>query len=79
VAVFDPQRLATGIPSATRWSPIRGCENPQTAMVRAKALASGISDAIGQKVSEEQAFRALSRLMRRAGGGRSHLTGVLGM
>src|ERR1019366_8898355 len=29
VAVFDPQRLAPGIPSATWGSPIRGCENPQ--------------------------------------------------
>lgn len=43
------------------------------------ALGSGISDAIGQNVSEEQAFRALSRLMRRAGGGRRHLTGVFGV
>jgi hypothetical protein len=39
--VFDPQRLAPGIPSATRWSPIRGYENPQTALVRTKALAAG--------------------------------------
>jgi type IV secretory pathway TraG/TraD family ATPase VirD4 len=38
VAVFDPQHLAAGIPSATKWSPIRGCENPQTALIRAKAL-----------------------------------------
>ena len=38
VAVFDPQGLALGVPSATKWSPIRGCESPQTAMIRAKAL-----------------------------------------
>lgn len=38
VAVFDPQGLAPGVPSATRWSPIRGCEHPQTAMIRARAL-----------------------------------------
>ena len=38
VAVFDPQGLAAGVPSALRWSPVRGCENPQTAMVRAAAL-----------------------------------------
>ncbi|MBW3616060.1 MAG: TraM recognition domain-containing protein, partial [Actinobacteria bacterium] len=38
VAVFDPQGLAPGVPSATRWSPIRGCERPQTAMARAGAL-----------------------------------------
>lgn len=38
VAVFDPQGLASGAPSAARWSPIRGCERPQTAMARAVAL-----------------------------------------
>jgi type IV secretory pathway TraG/TraD family ATPase VirD4 len=38
VAVFDPQGLASGVPSATRWSPIRGCEDPQVAMIRARAL-----------------------------------------
>ena len=38
VAVFDPQGLAAGVPSALRWSPVRGCENPETAMVRAGAL-----------------------------------------
>jgi type IV secretion system protein VirD4 len=38
VAVFDPQGLADGVPSATRWSPIRGCEIPQVAMARARAL-----------------------------------------
>ena len=41
VAVFDPQHLAAGAPSATKWSPIRGCEDPQTALVRAKALTTG--------------------------------------
>ncbi len=38
VGVFDPQGLASGIPSALRWSPVRGCQRPQTAMVRAAAL-----------------------------------------
>jgi type IV secretion system protein VirD4 len=38
IGVFDPQGLATGIPSALRWSPVRGCERPQTAFVRAAAL-----------------------------------------
>ena len=38
VAVFDPQGLADGIPAVTRWSPIRGCEAPQVAMARARAL-----------------------------------------
>lgn len=37
VAVFDPQGLAP-VPSATRWSPIRGCEVPRVAMARARAL-----------------------------------------
>jgi type IV secretory pathway TraG/TraD family ATPase VirD4 len=40
VAVFDPQGLATdraGAPTL-RWSVVRGCENPQTAMIRAEAL-----------------------------------------
>jgi type IV secretory pathway TraG/TraD family ATPase VirD4 len=40
VAVFDPQGLATArslLPSL-RWSLVRGCERPQTAMLRAAAL-----------------------------------------
>lgn len=41
VAVFDPQHLAEGLPAGLRWSPIRGCENPLTAMIRASGLASG--------------------------------------
>lgn len=40
VAVFDPQHLAKGLPAGMRWSPIRGCESPQTAMIRAAGLAS---------------------------------------
>ena len=39
VAVFDPQHLAEGIPAGLRWSPVRGCENPLTAMIRATGLA----------------------------------------
>lgn len=38
VAVFDPQGLAAGLPSSLRWSPVRGCERAQTAMIRAWAL-----------------------------------------
>ena len=49
VAVFDPQRLAPGVASSMRWSPIRGCEAPRTAMERASALcaepASGVENA----------------------------------
>jgi type IV secretion system protein VirD4 len=44
VAVFDPQRLTAGITdvrgAGVRWSPIRGCEDPLTAMIRATGLAS---------------------------------------
>lgn len=40
VAVFDPQRLAEGLPSGLRWSPVRGCEDPLTAMIRSTGLAS---------------------------------------
>ncbi len=40
VAVFDPQRLAGSPPTGLRWSPVRGCEDPLTAMIRATGLAS---------------------------------------
>ncbi|MGZ6583149.1 MAG: TraM recognition domain-containing protein [Solirubrobacteraceae bacterium] len=42
VAIFDPQRLTEhlGLPAGLRWSPIRGCEDPLTAMIRAAGLAS---------------------------------------
>lgn len=40
VAVFDPQHLADGIPAGLRWSPVRGCTDPLTAMIRAAGLAS---------------------------------------
>jgi type IV secretory pathway TraG/TraD family ATPase VirD4 len=43
VAVFDPQDLAPGAAARLRWSLIRGCENPQTAIIRARALAAGTS------------------------------------
>ncbi|KAA9110361.1 TraM recognition domain-containing protein [Microbacterium proteolyticum] len=41
VAVFDPQHLAEGVPAGLRWSPVRGCETPLTAMIRATGLAAG--------------------------------------
>ncbi|MGI9824383.1 type IV secretory system conjugative DNA transfer family protein [Agromyces sp. Marseille-Q5079] len=41
VAVFDPQHLVPGIPSGLRWSPIRGCEDPLVAIIRARGLAAG--------------------------------------
>ncbi|OUZ07234.1 type VI secretion protein [Aeromicrobium sp. PE09-221] len=40
VAVFDPQHLAEGVPAGMRWSPIRGCADPLTAMIRATGLAA---------------------------------------
>lgn len=41
VAVFDPQHLAPGLPAGLRWSPVRGCEDSLTAMIRAAGLAAG--------------------------------------
>jgi len=40
VAVFDPQHLAQGVPAGLRWSPVRGCQQPLTAMIRATGLAA---------------------------------------
>ena len=40
-AVFDPQHLADGLPAGLRWSPVRGCDDPLTAMIRATGLAAG--------------------------------------
>ncbi|PSL08174.1 type IV secretory pathway TraG/TraD family ATPase VirD4 [Haloactinopolyspora alba] len=54
VAVFDPQQLAPGIPGGLRWSPVRGCEEAQTAMVRARGLAS--ASEIGGKGVENGGF-----------------------
>lgn len=46
VMVFDPQHLAEGVPAGLRWPPIRGCEDPLTAMIRATGLAAatGLAD-----------------------------------
>lgn len=40
VAVFDPQQLAPGLPAGLRWSPVRGCEDPLAAMIRATGFAA---------------------------------------
>ncbi len=39
--VFDPQGLAPDVPAGLRWSPIRGCRDPLTAMIRARAWPQG--------------------------------------
>lgn len=63
VGVFDPQGLAAGVPSSLRWSPIRGCERPQTAMIRAAALsaggAKGVTDANFWEQQTQTAVRCL--------------------
>jgi len=63
VGVFDPQGLAAGVPSPLRWSPIRGCERPQTAMIRAAALtaggARGVTDANFWEQQTQTAVRCL--------------------
>ncbi|MEU0095612.1 TraM recognition domain-containing protein [Kribbella sp. NPDC006257] len=64
VAVFDPQSL--GKTDGIRWSPVRGCENPTTAIVRAAGLAAGagfskgnVSDAAFWHGQTEMALRGL--------------------
>ena len=49
VAIFDPQRLA-GLPGGLAWSPVRGCDTPRTALVRARGLAAGVG--FGRTVSD---------------------------
>jgi len=49
VAIFDPQRLA-GLPGGLAWSPVRGCEVPRVALVRARGLAAGAG--FGRTVSD---------------------------
>jgi type IV secretion system protein VirD4 len=74
VAVFDPQRLTAGIDkvrgAGVRWSPIRGCENPLTAMIRATALASSTGLSTGGTDSggfwEGRARAALQALLHAA-------------
>lgn len=38
VMIFDPQQLAEGLPATRKWSLVRGCEDPRTAMGRAAVL-----------------------------------------
>ncbi|WP_328522920.1 type IV secretory system conjugative DNA transfer family protein [Kribbella sp. NBC_00359] len=64
VAIFDPQGL--GQVGGIRWSPVRGCENPTTAIVRASGLAAGagftkggVSDGAFWHGQTEMALRGL--------------------
>ncbi len=63
VGVFDPQRLADGVPASLRWSPIRGCERPQTAMIRAAALSSGGAKGVTDANFWEQQTRTAVRCL----------------
>jgi type IV secretion system protein VirD4 len=54
VAVFDPQQLAPGLPAGLRWSPVRGCGDPLTAMIRATGLAA--STGLGGNAVENGSF-----------------------
>ena len=62
LAVFDPQGLAPVHTSTINWSPVRGCADPQTAMVRARALAAGTSEHVENRgfwqAQTESALRA---------------------
>ena len=74
VAVFDPQHLTEGVPAVNgcgvRWSPIRGCEQPLTAMIRASGLASSTGLSSGGTESggfwEGKARAALQALLHAA-------------
>jgi type IV secretory pathway TraG/TraD family ATPase VirD4 len=77
VAVFDPQRLAPGLPGGVRWSPARGCVRPRAAMIRARALtvgiASGTTDSSFWQAAAEQAVRCLLHAAALSGAGASDL------
>ena len=44
VTILDPEGLASGVTSELRWSPSRGCEDPTTAMRRARSLCAGVAE-----------------------------------
>lgn len=64
VAVFDPQGLAAGVPDGLRWSPVRGCDVPQTAMIRARGLAAGTG--IGRSTDAGDFWQAQTESVLRA-------------
>lgn len=78
VAIFDPQGL--GATQGIRWSPIRGCENATTAIVRASGLAAGagftkggVSDGAFWHGQTEMALRGLLHAAAIDGAGISQL------
>jgi type IV secretory pathway TraG/TraD family ATPase VirD4 len=56
VTVFSPQGLSRGAPTGRRWSPVRGCEDPATAMARAVALCAGVQNQPGEGKSGQDPF-----------------------
>ncbi|TDO30212.1 type IV secretory pathway TraG/TraD family ATPase VirD4 [Kribbella sp. VKM Ac-2527] len=78
VAIFDPQGL--GGREGIRWSPVRGCENPTTAIVHASGLAAGagftkggVSDGAFWHGQTEMALRGLLHAAAIDGSGTSQL------
>ncbi len=67
VGVFDPQGLARGVSGGLRWSPIRGCEHPQTAMTRASALCAGAAAGVREANFWQQQTEVVVRCLLQAG------------
>jgi type IV secretory pathway TraG/TraD family ATPase VirD4 len=67
VGVFDPQGLARGVSGGLRWSPIRGCEHPQTAMMRASALCAGAAAGVREANFWQQQTEVVVRCLLQAG------------
>src|SRR4051812_484488 len=71
VAVFDPQRLGPDLPGLLRWSPIRGCEVPATAMARGRALCADPGPSVeNASFWAQQAYTAVRCLLHAAALGR---------
>ena len=66
VGVFDPQGLARGVSGGLRWSPIRGCEHPQTAMMRASALCAGAAAGVREANFWQQQTEVVVRCLLQA-------------